>query len=387
MGDTDAPQAPHGPPSPDSPPARPLDPSTGAEGTTPRLRVFEGHRKGQSAATRAVRAFSSPDALLVRLQTLEAQVEEALTRSRLRAGSFSEDLLVETVNAVVGLYADLRHRAARANDLLVRFRMLARGLGVDEFGYDPAAARWAEPLLGFLFRRWWRVEALDVERVPARGPVVLVANHGGALLPYDALMIATALRAAHPSGRQARPLVEDYLYHFPHLGTWLARMGAVRADRSNARRLLGAGAAIIVFPEGQRGLGKPYGQRYHLQRFGRGGFVSLCLETRAPLVPVSVIGAEEAHPVIARAVTAGRLLGLPYLPITPTFPWLGLLGLLPLPSKWTIRFGEPIDLAALHDGCDPEDPALVGRLREEIRQRVQRMVLDGLRRRRSIFFG
>jgi 1-acyl-sn-glycerol-3-phosphate acyltransferase len=384
MGDTDAPQAPQGPPSADSSSARPPDTAAGTEG--PRLRVFEGHRKGQ-AATRAARAFSSPDALLVRLQTLEAQVEEALTRSRLRAGSFSEDLLVETVNAVVGVYAELRHRAARANDLFVRFRMLARGLGVDDFGYDPAAARWAEPLLGFLFRRWWRVEVLDVERVPARGPVMLVANHGGALLPYDALMIATALRTLHPAGRQARPLVEDYLYHLPHLGTWLARMGAVRADRGNARRLLGAGAPIIVFPEGQRGLGKPYGQRYHLQRFGRGGFVSLCLETRAPLVPVSVIGAEEAHPVIARAVTAGRLLGLPYLPITPTFPWLGPLGLLPLPSKWTIRFGEPIDLAALHDGADPEDPALVGRLREEIRQRVQRMVLDGLRRRRSIFFG
>ena len=387
MGDSDAPQAPQSQPPVDSSSVRPPDSPSGSEATAPRLRVFEGHRKSQSAATRAARAFSSPDALLVRLQTLEAQVEEALTRSRLRASSFSEDLLVETVNAVVGLYADLRHRAARANDLLVRIRLLARGLGVDEFGYDPAAARWAEPVLGFLFRRWWRVEVLDAARVPARGPVVLVANHGGALLPYDALMIATALRSAHPAGRQARPLIEDSVYHLPHLGTWLARMGAVRADRSNARRLLGGGAAIIVFPEGQRGLAKPYAQRYHLQRFGRGGFVSLCLETGAPLVPVSVIGAEEAHPVIARAVSAGRLLGLPYLPITPTFPWLGLLGLVPLPSKWTIRFGEPIDLAALHAGADPEDPALVGRLREEIRQRVQRMVLDGLRKRRSIFFG
>jgi 1-acyl-sn-glycerol-3-phosphate acyltransferase len=340
-----------------------------------------------AAAARTARAFSSPDALLVRLQTLEAQVEEALTRSRLRASSFSEDLLVETVNAAIGLYAELRHRLARANDLLVKLRMLARGLDVDEFGYDPAAARWVEAVLGFLFRRWWRVEVVDVERVPARGPVVLVANHGGALLPYDALMIATALRSCQPSGRQVRPLVEDSLYHLPHVGTWLARTGAVRADRANARRLLEAGAAIVVFPEGQRGLGKPYAQRYHLQRFGRGGFVSLCLETRAPLVPVSVIGAEEAHPVIARAVTPGRLLGLPYLPITPTFPWLGLLGLVPLPSKWTIRFGEPIDLASLHEGADPEDPALVGRLREEIRQRIQRMVLEGLRRRRSIFFG
>jgi 1-acyl-sn-glycerol-3-phosphate acyltransferase len=344
--------------------------------------VFPGRRPERGDARSSI---GSPDTLLVRLQSLEAQVEDALARSRVRASGVGEDLIVEALNSTIALYAEVRHRAARLGDVVGRLRMIGRGVVVDEFGYDPEVARWVDPMLDLLFRYWWRVEVHHVERVPARGPVVLVANHGGALLPYDALMIAAALRRAHPAARRARPLVEDFLYHWPHVGTLLARTGAVRADPENARRLLADGAAIIVFPEGARGLGKPYRQRYRLQRFGRGGFVKLCLETGAPIVPVGVVGAEETHPVIARA--PGRWLGLPHVPITPTFPWLGLLGLVPLPSKWTIRFGEPIDLAASHAGADPADPALLGRLREEVRQRIQRMLLDGLRRRRSIFFG
>jgi 1-acyl-sn-glycerol-3-phosphate acyltransferase len=362
-------------------------PSPGEPAGAPQLRVFPGRRSSHRAVPSPGASVGSPDSLLVRLQTLEAQVEEALARSRMRASGVGEDLLVEAFNTTIGLYAEARHRLARVRELIRRARMIGRGLALDEFGYDPDAARWVEPVLDLVFRYWWRVDVVQPERVPARGPVVLVANHGGALLPYDALMIATALRVAHPLRRRARPLIENFLYHAPHLGTVLARLGAVRADRANARRLLADGAAVIVFPEGARGLGKPYRDRYRLERFGRGGFVRLCLETGAALVPVAVIGAEEAHPLIARAVAPGRLLGLPYLPITPTFPWLGPLGLVPLPTKWTIRFGEPIDLSAVHDAADPEDPGLVGRLREEVRQRIQRMLLESLRRRRSIFFG
>jgi 1-acyl-sn-glycerol-3-phosphate acyltransferase len=376
MGDGERPEGGRAP--------EPPRPAGDTAAAAPQLRVYPGRPRRRPSTTPTV---GSPDSLLVRLQTLEAQVEEALARSHLRASGVGEDLLVEAVSTAVGLYAEVRHRLGRMGDAVRRLRMFGRGLAVDEFGYDPALARLVEPLLEFVFRYWWRVDVVNVERVPTRGPVVLVANHGGAMLPYDALMIATALRCAHPAARRARPLVEDVFWHAPHLGTWLARIGAVRGDRANARRILEADGAVIVFPEGTRGLAKPYRHRYRLERFGRGGFVRLCLETGAVLVPVAVIGAEEIHPVIARGAFPGRLFGLPDLPFTPTFPWFGLLGLVPLPTKWTIRFGEPLDLATANEGLDPDDPALLGRLREETRQRIQRMLLDGLRRRRSIFFG
>jgi 1-acyl-sn-glycerol-3-phosphate acyltransferase len=359
-----------------------------AQGPGPRLRIFSGRRsqsRDRSASSDAT--ISSPDDFFVRLQTLEAQVEDALARSRIRAGGLGQDLLIEAINASVALYVEAARQLGGVGDLVARLRMLGRGTTVDAYGFDPAVAEWVEPVLEALFHRWWRVDVVNIERVPARGPVMFVANHGGTLLPYDALMLATAVRSALAPGRRARPLVEDFLYYWPHVGTLLSRIGAVRADRANARRLLDNGEAVIVFPEGTRGLSKRYRDRYRLERFGRGGFVSACLETRAALVPVAVIGAEETHPLLARATAVGRLLGLPYLPITPTFPWLGLLGLVPLPTKWTIRFGEPINLADRYETADPGDPALLGRLREEVRQRIQRMVLEGLRRRRSIFFG
>jgi 1-acyl-sn-glycerol-3-phosphate acyltransferase len=377
MGDPNAPDGPHA-----------KTPGAGADADAgPRLRVYPGSRRRRSAEPPRPRVAPSPEEFLSRLQSLEAQVEDALGRARTGAGGIGQDLLIEAVNQGLGLYAQVRRELPEIRDLWVRARMLGRGAAVDDFGYDAAFAAWAEPVLDALYGYWWRVEAINVERVPARGRVVLVANHGGALLPYDALMVATALRTVHPAHRRARPLVEDYLYYWPHVGTALARLGAVRAARANARRLLEREEAVIAFPEGARGLGKPYRERYRLQRFGRGGFVRLALEAHAPIVPVAVIGAEEAHPVVGRAVGLGRLVGLPYVPITPTFPWLGALGLVPLPSKWIIRFGEPINLMPRYEAADPGDPAVVGRVREEVRQRIQRMLVEGLRRRRSIFFG
>jgi 1-acyl-sn-glycerol-3-phosphate acyltransferase len=224
--------------------------------------------------------------------------------------------------------------------------------------------------------------------VPSSGRVLLVANHSGGLLPYDGLVLAHALGDHHPAGgRTARPLVEDWAFHFPFLGPALMRLGVVRASAANAERLLLRDQAVIVFPEGAKGSGKYYRDRYRLQRFARGGFVSLALRTGAPLVPVAVLGAEEIYPVLARWQWLARMLGVPHFPVTPTFPWLGLLGLIPLPTKWRLVFGEPIDLVAEHGIGADEDELLVNRLKEAVRERIQRMIVDGLRGRDSVFTG
>jgi 1-acyl-sn-glycerol-3-phosphate acyltransferase len=167
----------------------------------------------------------------------------------------------------------------------------------------------------------------------------------------------------------------------------LAQAGGVRAAGPTARRLLERGEAVIVFPEGERALAKPFSQRYRLARFGRGAFARLAIETRTPIVPVAVFGAEEVHPVLARFDAPGRMLGLPTLPLTATFPLLGLAGLVPLPTKWTLLAGEPLDVNARHAPADASDGAAVARLRDQVRERLQALVLEGLRRRRSVFRG
>jgi 1-acyl-sn-glycerol-3-phosphate acyltransferase len=154
-----------------------------------------------------------------------------------------------------------------------------------------------------------------------------------------------------------------------------------------ARKLLEREEAVIVLPEGDDALAKPWGQRYRLGSFGRAGFARAAIQTGASIVPVGVIGAEETHPVLARIDAPARLLGLPALPLTPTFPWLGLGGLVPLPTKWTVHFGDPIDVAATHPPEDASRPAAVRQVRDQARERVQALVLEGLRRRRGVFVG
>jgi len=175
------------------------------------------------------------------------------------------------------------------------------------------------------------------------------------------------------------------VHHLPWVGPALTRMGAVRASAENAERLLREEHAVAVFPEGAKGVGKYYRDRYRLQRFARGGFVTLALRTGAPVVPVAIIGGEEIHPVIAKWEGLARLLNLPYVPVTPTFPWLGLAGLVPLPTKWRIVYGPPIDLSAEYGADAADDDLLVNRLKEQVRERIQRMVVEELRLRDSVF--
>jgi 1-acyl-sn-glycerol-3-phosphate acyltransferase len=265
-----------------------------------------------------------------------------------------------------------------------RWRALAmwgRSDVVDDFGHDPrATARW-EWLFELLYKRWFRVETTGLENVPATGRALLVANHAGTL-PYDSAMVMHAIRRDHPARRDVRPLVEDTVFHLPFLGPLMNRIGGVRADPDNAERLLRKGELVAVFPEGEKGMGKLWRERYRLQRFGRGGFVKLALRTGAPIIPVAVVGAEEAAPMLGKVTWFAKNIGIPWVPVTPTFPWLGPAGLLPLPSKWYVQFGKPVDLS----GLGPEsadDRLLVNRLADQIRTQIQDMIEGLLGKRRS----
>jgi 1-acyl-sn-glycerol-3-phosphate acyltransferase len=262
-----------------------------------------------------------------------------------------------------------------------RLAMWGRSDVVDDFGRDPkTSARW-EPLFELLYSRWFRVRAIGVEHVPDHGRALLVANHAGTL-PYDSAMVMHAIRRDHPARRDVRPLIEDAVFHLPFLGPLMNRIGGVRACPENAERLLARDELVAVFPEGVKGMSKLWRDRYRLQRFGRGGFVKLALRARAPMIPVAVVGAEEATPMMGKVTWFARNIGLPWVPVTPTFPWLGPLGLLPLPSRWIVAFGEPIDLAAEYGPEAAEDRLLVNRVADQIRNQIQGMV-DGLLQQRG----
>jgi 1-acyl-sn-glycerol-3-phosphate acyltransferase len=256
---------------------------------------------------------------------------------------------------------------------------------VDEFGHDPTFEHKVLPFFEFLYEKYFRVEVHGVDNVPADGRCMLIANHSGTL-PFDGIMLRLAVRREHAQRRDVRWLAEDTIFHFPFLGAFSNRVGAVRACPENAERLLGHGALVAVFPEGLKGIGKLFKQRYQLQRFGRGGFVKLGLRTRTPVVPVAIVGGEETNPMLTRVEYLTRALGIPYLPVTPTFPLLGPAGLMPAPTKWKIFFGKPVDLAS-HGAEAADDEILVGRITEQVRGEIQGMLDRALAQRRSVWFG
>lgn len=260
----------------------------------------------------------------------------------------------------------------------------SRAEEVDEFGLDRSFDAKLRPVLDFLYRRYFRIQTDGIENVPNEGRAVIVGNHSGSI-PIDGLMLRAALRLDHPANRDLRWLAEDFLFYLPFAGVFMNRAGAVRACQENAERLLLRDNLIAVFPEGVQGIRKLFRDRYRLQRFGRGGYIRLCLRTRAPLIPCAIIGGEEASPLLYRFDALADLLRIPYLPVTPTFPALGALGLVPAPTKWRIKFGEPMRF----DNYGPEaadDDLLVGRLSERVRTTIQSMLENGLQKRRSVWF-
>ncbi|MGW2017975.1 lysophospholipid acyltransferase family protein [Streptomyces sp. NPDC001927] len=256
---------------------------------------------------------------------------------------------------------------------------------VDEFGYDKELTdQVLMSLVRPLAEKYFRVDVKGVENIPAEGGALVVANHSGTL-PLDGLMMQVAVHDHHPAGRHLRLLAADLVFMLPVINELARKAGHTLACAEDAERLLRAGEIVGVMPEGFKGIGKPFSERYKLQRFGRGGFVSTALRAGVPIVPCSIVGAEEIYPMLGNAKTLARVLGFPYFPITPTFPWLGPLGAVPLPTKWTIQFGEPI----MTDGYSPEaaeDPMLMFNLTDQVREQIQHTLYKLLVQRRSVFF-
>ena len=321
-----------------------------------------GHRRPSSLkrlrAELPVAAMSATGALAVRLQEMTGR----------------DVIDIETLQEVVSL----GYRAAE-----VRSAHRGGRYEVDDFGFDPEFTNAVLPLFRLLYRKYWRVETTGIEVVPRTGGALLVSNHSG-VLPFDGSMIEVAVH--DHTDRFARALIANWFGGLPMLSWFLRRTGQTLGHPDDSLRLLKRGELVLVFPEGVRGTGKPFSERYKLRRFGRGGFVQVALRSGVPIIPISVVGSEEIYPMIGDAGLVARLIGMPYFPLTPTWPWLGPLGLVPLPSKWRIRFHEMVrtdDLGA--EAAD--DPAEVMRISDQVRDTIQAGLISGLAERRGIFRG
>ena len=317
-------------------------------------------------------------------------IPSAASAAPARAGSGLEDLVkiaIATLSgaaAASGLFGDDIERQVAATLAFLR-RRLTGDYAVDEFGFDEDFTENAYlPLLRPLYRSWFRVEVRGIENIPSSGGALVVANHSGTVA-FDSLMAQVAVHDEHPAHRHLRMLAADLVFQTPIIGEVARKSGSTLAANPDAERLLASGELAGVWPEGFKGVGKPFSERYKLQRFGRGGFVSAALRTGAPIVPCSIVGAEEIYPIIGNLKTVARLIGVPYVPVTPTFPLLGPLGLIPLPSKWIIEFGAPVDTAALGSQA-ADDPMVVFDLTDQVRETIQQTLYALLLQRRSVFF-
>jgi 1-acyl-sn-glycerol-3-phosphate acyltransferase len=326
---------------------------------------------------------AEPDDELVDQETAAVPADDVLA-DEVVGGRLSGDDRGETQ------YGDPGHRSPDwerkvAGALAFVRRRVTGEAEVDDFGFD--AELTDQVLLAMmrpLYDRYFRVEVRGLENVPFEGGALVVANHSGTI-PLDSVMTQIALRDEHPARRHLRMLGADLVFKTPFVGELARKTGTTLACNADAERLLTRGELVGVWPEGFKGIGKPFSERYKLQRFGRGGFVSAALRSQVPIVPCSIVGAEEIYPIIGNMKTLARLLGLPYLPVTPTFPLLGPLGMIPLPSKWIIEFGEPIDTAA-HGVAAADDPMLVFNLTDQVRETIQHTLYRLLMSRRSVFF-
>jgi 1-acyl-sn-glycerol-3-phosphate acyltransferase len=295
--------------------------------------------------------------------------------------SISSDLL--DVDTWKGIWYMVNYSLDAQADMVKR--RLTGEYETDEWGFDPEVLQAVLPFMNFMYGSYWRVETSGMENIPEEGRALLVCNHSGQL-PWDGTMVGTAVYNEHPSQRIVRTLYATWFPTLPFLSAMFTKLGQVLATEENGIRLLERDELVAVYPEGYKGVGKLFKERYRLARFGRGGFVRMALKTGAPMIPVSVVGAEETYISLAKSDFIARMIGFPYFPISPTFPWLGLLGFVPLPTKWYIDFGEPIPTDHSGPGA-ANNMMLVSQLTDQTRNVVQNMIYTRLSSRQSVFFG
>jgi 1-acyl-sn-glycerol-3-phosphate acyltransferase len=295
--------------------------------------------------------------------------------------SINQDLL--DMDTWRGIWYMVNYSIEYQTDFLKR--RLTGEYETDEWGFDQEFLQVIYPFFNFMYSTYWRVETSGMENVPEEGRGLLVCNHSGQL-PWDGSMVGTAIYTEHPMQRVVRTLYATWFPTLPFLSAMFVKLGQVLANEENGVRLLDQDHLVAVFPEGYKGVGKLFKDRYRLARFGRGGFVRMALKTGAPMIPVSIVGAEETYISLAKSDFAARLIGFPYFPISPTFPWLGLLGFIPLPTKWYIDFGEPIPTDHYGPGA-ANNMMLVSQLADQVRNVVQNMIYARLAQRRSVFLG
>ena len=323
------------------------------------------------------------------LAALVAELVDQLTRAAewLQAAPAEQfrDLAADPLRALLTIAERLGVDWASQTDQLATFARarMSGDYSVDEFGFDPQfTTELFLPVMRWLAQNWFRVEVRGAENIPTSGSALLVSNHAGTM-PLDSMVLHSVVY--DEVARPVRLLGADLVFKTPYVNDFARKTGTTLACQEDAERLLAREQLVAVYPEGFKGLGKPYRDRYKLQRFGRGGFVSAAVRAQVPIVPVSVVGSEEIYPLLSTAPTLARALGFPYFPVTPTFPWFGVLGMIPLPSKWIIEFGECITTDELPAGS-ADDPMIVFNVTDQVRETIQQTLYSLLMQRRSAFF-
>ena len=325
----------------------------------------------------------SPQRLLELLSEGDKHIPSALKFGLLEKvrGFVGEDLL--DADTWKGMWYVLNSSLHYQGDVLKR--RLTGEYETDEWGLDREVLEAVRPFFEFMYKTFWRVEMSGLENIPEAGRGLLVANHSGQL-PWDGAMLATGVMLEHPAQRLVRTLYATWFPTLPIISDVFVKCGQVLATEDNGIRLLQQDELAAVYPEGYKGVGKLFKDRYRLARFGRGGFVRMALKTHAPLIPVAVVGAEETYISLGKSNLMAKLTGFPYFPISPTWPWMGLAGFIPLPTKWYIDIGEPIST----EGYGPNaanNLMLVSQLTDQVRNVVQEMIYARLSKRRSVFWG